>query len=417
MKTVALFTTFYECKSGYSLVAVTETQINMLLDGGYDPIVLVQENFTSGSSPWNNHTVDLRKVIPSFPLVPSIHKDFDERANQVYNALCENLNGIDVVLTHDIIFQEFYKEHNIAVRQYAKENPDILWLNWIHSRPIPKNIDTYPESCRFTPPPGYIIYPNSSDTPFVWRAYRLEGQEHKVIVNRASHSLDTLKLWNYDKLTKDLVKKSDLLNGDIVCIYPVRLDKGKQVEKLVYLMSGIEKSGYDPRLLVVDWQSAGIRFQKRIEEILTLSQSLGIKDKVNFTSRLDDRCSQGIPHNVVIELLDLSNVFINASKTETYSLIVQEAMSRGVLCVLNYDLPMMRELWGDNAIYMDFGSDQVSRKYHPNEKAFWKDESKRMIAELKRNRALMAKTNARKLWTPQVQWREFEPLLYLEPVQ
>ena len=45
MKKVAILTTFYEADSGYSLIAVVETQIKMLIDNGYDPVVIVQENF------------------------------------------------------------------------------------------------------------------------------------------------------------------------------------------------------------------------------------------------------------------------------------------------------------------------------------------------------------------------------------
>jgi hypothetical protein len=89
-------------------------------------------------------------------------------------------------------------------------------------------------------------------------------------------------------------------------------------------------------------------------------------------------------------------------------------MTRGKLVVLNYDFPAMRELYGDAAIYMDFGSDRVTRQYHPGEQAFWDDEALRLVAEFKQNRALIAQTRARRQWTPQVLWRDFEALLYLD---
>jgi hypothetical protein len=112
--------------------------------------------------------------------------------------------------------------------------------------------------------------------------------------------------------------------------------------------------------------------------------------------------------------MDLSNVYIHPSAVETYSLVVHEAITRGKLVILNHDFPAMRELYGDAAIYMDFGSDRVERTYHPNEQAFWNDEALRLIAEFKQNRALVAQTKARREWTPQALWREFESLLYLD---
>jgi glycosyltransferase involved in cell wall biosynthesis len=182
------------------------------------------------------------------------------------------------------------------------------------------------------------------------------------------------------------------------------------------LLAGVQKLGYDPRLLVIDWQSSGEHFQSYINELMALADKLDLSGKVNFTSRIDDRCSQGVLRRVVLELMDLSNVYIHPSRIETYSLTVHEAMLRGNLCVLNHDLPMMRELWGNNAIYMDFESDRISRTYEPTEQAFWNDEAARLMAELMQNRAIMAKTTARKEWTPAAMWKTFAPLLYLPAV-
>ncbi len=63
---------------------------------------------------------------------------------------------------------------------------------------------------------------------------------------------------------------------------------------------------------------------------------------------------------------------------------------------------------------MDFGSDRMGREYHPNEQMFWNEEALRLIGEFKQNRALVAQSRARREWTPQALWREFEALLYLE---
>lgn len=418
MKRVALLTTFFEATSGYSLIGVAETQLNSLIDHHYDPIVLVQDNFTSpeGDSVWKPEMVDLRPVVPFLHLDTGIAKDFEERVQAVYDGLVAGLGDAEVCITHDIILQNWYKEHNVAMRRYAKERPDLLWLHWIHSCPTPSNVDRYPENCRYTPPPGYIVYPNASDLALVTRTYRLGGQEWRAKVCRAGHAIDPLALWPYDKLTHDLVEKADLLNGEVVAVYPARLDRGKQVEKIVYLMAGVKQAGYEPRLLVIDWQSTGDRFQKYMDELLELANELGINGKVNFTSRLDDRCSQGVPRRTVTELMDLSNVYIHPSGVETYSLVVHEAALRGCLLVLNHDFPPMRELFGDTAIYMDFGSDRVTRTYTPDEATFWRDEALRLLAELRGNRAQWAKVTARREWSPEAQWKNFEPLLYLQPV-
>lgn len=417
-KKIALLTTFYEAESGYSLIAVAETQIRMLLDHGYSPAVLVQEDFQQSLAPsiWRSEVTDLRPAIPFMHLDPGLADDFEGRVAKIEAALGDALADAEVCITHDIVLQEFYKEHNVAVRRYAKTRPDLLWLHCIHSRPSYGRASSYPLNCRSTPPPGYIVYPNDIDRAQVVQIYGLDGQEWRVKACRAGHAVDPLLLWPYDRLTRDLALKADLVGGDVVAVYPARLDRGKQVEKIVRLMAGVKKSGHEPRLLVIDWQSAGERFQKYIDELQGLAASYGLENEVFFTSRLDDRCSQGVPRRVVVELMDLSNVYIHPSKVETYSLVVHEAILRGNLAVLNHDLPPMRELYGDNAIYMDFGSDWTRREYHPNEQAFWNDEAGRLVAELRQNRALWAKTVARREWSPQALWKEFVPLLHLQPV-
>jgi glycosyltransferase involved in cell wall biosynthesis len=430
MKNVALLTTFFDVTSGYSLVAVAETQIRMLLDGGYMPTVLVQNRYHKDKdgqesilpflqqpppSVWNEQTVDLRAVVPAMDLPAEVPDDFEERADRVEAAIEENLKGIDVCITHDIVLQPYYLPHNAAVRRYAKKRPDLLWLHWLHSCPSHGRAETYPESLRSTPPPGYLVYPNDSDKAMVVRAYGLAGQEWRVKVCRAGHAIDPLLKWPYDRLTKDLARKADLMAGEVAAIYPARLDRGKQVEKAVRLMVGVQRAGYEPRLLVVDWQSAGQRFQSYIDELLALAKHFGLEGKINFTSRLDDSCSQGVPPQVVTELFSLTNVYIHPSAVETYSLVVHEAALQGNLLVLNHDFPAMRELYGDAAIYMDFGSDRAQRTYE-DEQTFWNEEAKRLIAELRGNRALWAKTRARREWTPPALWKEFEPLLYLQPI-
>ena len=106
---------------------------------------------------------------------------------------------------------------------------------------------------------------------------------------------------------------------------------------------------------------------------------------------------------------------------ETYSLVVHEAALRGKLLVLNHDLPMMRELFGDNAIYLKFESDTVKRVYldndkKPDEQFYWNDHAKILVNAWLNNQALRGQINARRLWNPDVMWHQFEALLEMEPV-
>ncbi|MHC4464451.1 MAG: hypothetical protein ACYS30_23925, partial [Planctomycetota bacterium] len=215
MKAVAILTTFYEAESGYSLIRVAETQIRMLLDHGYDPAVLVREDFKTPDDPttlWRRETVDLRSILPALELTDKIPKDFENRVARILDALEEGLQDVDVCITHDVILQEYYQAHNIAMRRYAEKHPELLWLHWIHSCPIPnETMESYPRNCRYTPPPGYIVYPNDIDRALPVQTYNLAGQEHRVKACRSAHAIDPLSVWNYNRMTRDLASKADLL--------------------------------------------------------------------------------------------------------------------------------------------------------------------------------------------------------------
>lgn len=394
MKQVCILTTFYEVDSGFSLVSVVETQLKMLLANGFNPIVLVDERWQNPKNEfWQSYNLDIRPVLPAV--------NSENVIKRTIEVLEENLDNIDVVLTHDIILHTLYKPYYNAIKEW--DIGKILWLHWIHSRPTSKR-DTLP---------GYIIYPNASEKGLVCSSFSLQGQEYRVKVNRASHSIDPLELFSYSSLTKDLIKASDFLGGDFSLIYPRGGDPGKQTEKILYLLAGIKKAGYSFRLLVVDWQSQGREFQKYIDKMELLAEELDLLDYVYFTSRLDDRCSQGIPRRSVTELLDLSNIYIHPSNGETYGLVIHEAILRGNLVILNYDVNPMRELFEEAGIYMDFGSSTATREYKPDEETFWEDEAKRLITEYRQNRSLVAQSKALREWTPKALWKEFESLLYL----
>ena len=95
-----MLTTFYEAHSGFSLIGVAETQLRMLLDHGYDPLVLVQEQFDTTNPFWQPSILDIRRVIPAMQLTEQVHPEFEQRVQKVQHALRESLGDVGVVETH-----------------------------------------------------------------------------------------------------------------------------------------------------------------------------------------------------------------------------------------------------------------------------------------------------------------------------
>lgn len=420
LPTVVIITTFYEHTSGYSLIRVVETQIAMLLHLGIMPIVLVREDFQEclDAGVWSENMIDLRKCMPPFTLTNEIGDDFDERVEQVYQVFAEQLIDADVVIAHDLIFQDYYTAHCVAIHQYASSRDDITWLHWIHSVPVDFATGDmrYPLAYRYLPPPGYIVYPNRANVSQVYRRYTLPANSDKVIVDRSSHSIDPLILRNYSPITKDLVRKVNFLCGDVNVVFPSRLSPSKQPDKVIRLLAGVTELGFDARMLILDWQSTGEAFNSYREELLELIDSYDLSGNVFFASMLNSDCSAGAPPEVAIELLDFANVGVFPSMVETYSLVVHEALLAGLAVVLNDSLEIMHELFGDTGMYIEFGSYWKKKEYDNGVQRYYNKMAKRLIKLLQgRHRAAWNKCQVTKMWNPYALSDNFNDLLHLQP--
>ena len=201
-------------------------------------------------------------------------------------------------------------------------------------------------------PNSTIVYPNSYDIPRVAKAFETEEKEIKHV----PHATDYPTFMKFDDITKKLVEKEKLLEADIICVYPLRLDRGKQPHINIEIMAEIKNMGFSIRMIFVDFHSTGGDKIEYREEMKKKAEELGLKDDVIFTSEFDESLNLESPRTLVADLFKLSNVFILPSMSETYSLIAQEALLSGNVMVLNHDFPAMRSIYGDNAIYRKFSS-------------------------------------------------------------
>jgi hypothetical protein len=143
---------------------------------------------------------------------------------------------------------------------------------------------------------------------------------------------------------------------------------------------------------------------------------------LTFTSEFHESWHTSVPHKVVHDLLELSNVFIMPSKSETYSLITQEAGLLGNMLVLNHDFAPFRDIYGPAAIYKQFSSNigfdgldgDITTTYG-DEKGYYHDVAMRIKYELENNMVLAQQRHLRKERNPVAVFKnELEPLLYTD---
>lgn len=430
-KRVAILTTFASVDEAYSLIGVVQTQIRMLVAAGYKPVVIVKKGFIPKQA-FSLSEVELRYT----PIVPTsnyisevIDKTFKQDVEKLKQSLIENLKDIDIVITHDLIYQPESLKLNVAARRAIREDDHIRrirWLHWVHSATSPqilgkelKQGDSYFDIISQRFPNSFVIFPNAYSIPRVARNFGFEEDQVKVV----HHATNLPSFCHWDPLMTQLVMEKNMLDSDAIDVYPVRLDRGKQVEVVIKIMAQLKKLDYSVRVIIVDFHSTGgdkVIYRKELEKIAI---DWGLNDQeVVFTSQYHPKWRASVPSKVIHDLFELSNVFIMPSRSETYSLVTQEAALLGNLLVLNHDFAPFRDIYGRNAIYKQFsanigfdGLDGNIETTYGDEKLYYRDVAMRIKYELENNMVLAQQRRLRKYRNPMWVFRnELEPLFYAD---
>lgn len=422
MKKVAIVTDFYSIDPAYSLTRVAGNQIKMLLRAGYEPRVLVDENFTPAPYPWDS--VELFKL-PSVPRSnrAELPPDWESHKTKMVASLHEGLRGIDVAMSHDMIYQPAQILYNAAAREVTEErNGSLRWLHWVHSATPAAlvNADTrYLGAVGSRFPHSFVVFPNEYSRPRVARNFGYEENEVKYV----PHPIDVADFLGFTEPTRQLIDDLSLLGADVIMVYPCRLDRGKQVEFVIRIAAQLKKQGQSVRFICADFHSTGGDKVTYRDEMRVLSAQLGLSDVESvFTSQVSKELELRCPREMVRDLMLLSNVFVMPSRSETYSLVAQEAGMCGNVLLLNFDFPPMRSIYGESALYVKFGSNidamtgldgNTDVQYHPNTDIFCADVAGRIRYELQTNRGVAMKTFLRKERNLDTVFKRYlEPLLH-----
>jgi hypothetical protein len=400
---VGIFTTFTDLNPEYSLVTVVLQQLEMLKKYGYNPILFVLSNF-HGEIP---EGVEIRKVIPQLILEPYGKGDlskFEEDVEKAKNAMEENMQDIDVCLTHDIIFINSYLPYNEALRRAIDGKlSHIGWLHWMHSAPsIRPTMDGSPYDNLYTlPKNSKLVYMNYTDVVRAAEMYGTWPKEVRTIFN----PMDIRLLHKFHPLTNELIEQYDLLSADVIDIYPLsstRMDEsGKQLSKVVKIMGYIKKQGNSIRLVVPNAHANAQREKDTIERMYKLAFENGIERRELIFTSLHDipKWEHGVPHDVIRDLFLISNVFIFPSVSENCPLVLLEAMAGKNLLILNHSFPAMRDFALENALYFRFGSLVDNPQYPGGEENYYRDVALLTLSELNNNKVLNAAARLRKYFS------------------
>jgi hypothetical protein len=126
---------------------------------------------------------------------------------------------------------------------------------------------------------------------------------------------------------------------------------------------------------------------------------------------------QGVPNEVVIDMLDVSSIYIHASESETFSFTTMEAAFRKNYLVVNKNLKPLTELMPFHCAKpvpwkSDWGGEEIKENYQPDKQLYMYDRAKEIYQDYLDNRVLRAHRHAIQTFSPEAVWeKQYKPLV------
>lgn len=415
---IGILTTFSNFNSEFSLTTVVSQQLTMLVRHDHKPVLFVLDNFKDDNKVPEG--VEIRKVVPQLILEPYAQNKLENLDSDVAKAKAafeEHMQDIDVCLSHDIIFINSYLPYNVALRQaIAGKLSKVKWLHWAHSAPCLKpQMEGSPYDNLFIlPDNSHLIYMNYTDVIRLAEMYGTLPSKVRTVFN----PMDIRDLYDFQPITRKIIDYYDLMSADFIATYPLSTtrmgDDGKQLGKVIWVMSHLKKKGASIRIVVPNAHANADNEKRAIEEMYRFASECGVERReLIFTSLVDvPKLEHGVPHEVVRDLFTLGNLFIFPSASENCPLILLEAMAAKNILVLNKNFPAMKDFGMNNALYFNFGS-LIENPEFPNGKDnYMKDVATLIMSEAIQNKAVMAQVKLRKEFNVDYIWkRQLEPAI------
>lgn len=380
MKVAIITPAFVDFNSGYSLTSIVRDQVHMLTRHGHEVEVWVGDSFydkdpgftikkiipVSKRPGWIDYRTikdyydlgnsdevsvirpDTQEVIPT--------TDHLEISEKFAGVLVKHLADVDIVLTHDVVFTGWNLPLYMGIERVAMEKvmQHVRWFHWVHSCPT-HGFDWWrmDNLGRF----HRLVYPNTPDAVFCWEGWKTTKDYVKVI----PHIKDIRLVNRFLPETWEFIDKYPaVLHADVVQIYPASVDRlePKRLRELILLFKYIKQTGASVCLVCANQWATGRQQKEEVSDYyeLALSNGLTLKEFI-FTSDFKPEYGVGIPYDMLMDLFKLSNLFIFPTVSESFGLVLPEAILSGcVLPVINHDLPQLSQITGFRGLHFQFGS-------------------------------------------------------------
>jgi glycosyltransferase involved in cell wall biosynthesis len=280
---------------------------------------------------------EMRPVVPKFKRQKNIIDPVNK--NKFIAMLKRELTpDFNLAITHD-----FYIDDCITFREGIKEcGVNIPWLHWARSG-VGHPID-------FAMPNARYVYMNYADTGLFAKRIGVGSDRIRVVFNEKDPSI----MFSWHPISKVVSDKLRLWEKDIIQTYPMcttRMD-AKGIDSVIRIFGLLKESGKKVALIICN--ANGRKRMSEIQAKIDFAKSKGLTEEdFLFTSRVthpEYNVESEVPHKVVADLMQISNLFIFPTIAEVCSNVLLEASMTKNLLVLNKDLPSLMDFADENAV-------------------------------------------------------------------
>lgn len=369
---IAILTHFNSCPEAYSPGKAVRNQIKMLQQFGHDVAFFV----TEGSK--LDFGCKMMPVIPRFKRKKNVVNE-DIKAKTI-DVLREHLTGnYDIAITHD-----FYIDDCITYREAIKEcGVDIDWVHWARSG-VGMPIDFNMSNARY-------VYMNYADKDLFAGRIGVNPDRIRICFNEKDPSL----LFNWNNITTHIVNKMKLWKKDIVEVFPICSTRmaAKGIHSLFQVFGELKKQGKNVALVICNsnGRRRGEEIKNKLETALANFDLVDGEDII-FTSQLHNPekgidTLTSVPHEVVAQLMQMSNLFVFPTKAEVCSNVLLEASIAGNLLVLNSDTKALLDFMGEGTALTHPFTSSTNIHYSQRDNDSMRILAKKIIGQLDSNKS------------------------------
>ena len=321
---------------------------------------------------------------------------FSELVDSLTAHLREALDGVDVLIAHNVCSLNKNLALTAAVRNLINDLRVILWhhdLAWTTPRYQSELYEGYPwDLLRQSWNGVKQVTISEMRQQELTELMQIDEEDVEVIPN----GVDAAAFHKLEAQTKEYVKTLDLLNASPLFLLPVRITPRKNIELALRVCANLLQHFPDTKLVVTGplgpHNPANVIYFEMLE---ALRKELKLEHAAHFLAELT---TDYIPDEVIFDFYHLADALFLPSREEGFGIPVLEAGLAG-LPIFCSDIPPLRSLGGTRVTYFSADADPLEL-------------ANRIASHLSLNSVFRMRTEVRRryIWE-NIYTRDIEPLL------